>query len=51
MRVSSWAAWAKRMARIVFEKGPPFSDGWEAWRPDPAWPVPVLPDDWVVLDG
>ncbi|MCA1219967.1 cytidylyl-2-hydroxypropylphosphonate hydrolase [Streptomyces sp. 8L] len=24
----------------------PFSDGWENWRPDPAWPVPELPDDW-----
>ncbi|MEV3874788.1 DUF402 domain-containing protein [Streptomyces sp. NPDC049906] len=26
--------------------GAPFSDGWPAWRPDPAWPIPVLPDDW-----
>ncbi|MEW2249934.1 DUF402 domain-containing protein [Streptomyces sp. NPDC006975] len=26
--------------------GPPFSDGWQHWRPDPAWPVPALPDDW-----
>ncbi|OON81361.1 cytidylyl-2-hydroxypropylphosphonate hydrolase [Streptomyces tsukubensis] len=24
----------------------PFSEGWQQWRPDPAWPVPVLPDDW-----
>jgi uncharacterized protein len=24
----------------------PFRDGWEDWRPDPAWPVPRLPDDW-----
>jgi len=24
----------------------PFSDGWEGWRPDPAWPIPVLPPDW-----
>ena len=29
--------------------GPPFSDGWEHWRPDPAWPVPQLPDGWDVL--
>lgn len=21
----------------------PFSDGWEQWKPDPAWPVPGLP--------
>jgi hypothetical protein len=24
----------------------PFSDGWQDWRPDPGWPVPVLPPDW-----
>ncbi|MEW2447613.1 DUF402 domain-containing protein [Streptomyces parvulus] len=26
--------------------GPPFRDGWEDWRPDPAWAVPSLPGDW-----
>ncbi|ANJ09287.1 DUF402 domain-containing protein [Streptomyces parvulus] len=26
--------------------GSPFSDGWEDWRPDPAWTVPSLPGDW-----
>ncbi|MGW2178846.1 cytidylyl-2-hydroxypropylphosphonate hydrolase [Streptomyces sp. NPDC001732] len=26
--------------------GAPFRDGWEDWRPDPRWQVPVLPDDW-----
>ncbi|MET7756025.1 DUF402 domain-containing protein [Streptomyces sp. NPDC005389] len=26
--------------------GAPFSDGWENWRPDPAWRVPELPADW-----
>jgi hypothetical protein len=26
--------------------GTPYSDGWEDWRPDPAWPVPPLPEDW-----
>lgn len=25
---------------------PPFCDGWEDWRPDPAWPLPVLPEGW-----
>jgi hypothetical protein len=24
----------------------PFCDGWETWRPDAAWPVPTLPDEW-----
>ncbi|MGW4563259.1 cytidylyl-2-hydroxypropylphosphonate hydrolase [Streptomyces sp. NPDC004561] len=26
--------------------GPPFSDGWQHWRPDPSWAVPSLPEDW-----
>ncbi|MGK5629015.1 cytidylyl-2-hydroxypropylphosphonate hydrolase [Streptomyces sp. URMC 123] len=26
--------------------GWPFTDGWENWRPDPAWTVPELPRDW-----
>ena len=28
----------------------PFPTGWEAWRPDPAWPTPVLPTDWHRTD-
>ncbi|MGW7579256.1 cytidylyl-2-hydroxypropylphosphonate hydrolase [Streptomyces sp. NPDC054765] len=24
----------------------PYADGWEDWRPDPAWEVPRLPDNW-----
>jgi hypothetical protein len=27
---------------------PPFNSGLEQWRPDPAWPVPVLPDEWYM---
>ncbi|WP_432040088.1 cytidylyl-2-hydroxypropylphosphonate hydrolase [Streptomyces cucumeris] len=26
--------------------GAPFRDGWEDWRPDPAWRLPALPADW-----
>jgi hypothetical protein len=25
---------------------PPWPTGWEDWRPDPAWPAPVLPAHW-----
>ncbi|MER5735882.1 MULTISPECIES: DUF402 domain-containing protein [unclassified Streptomyces] len=32
--------------RLVEEWGTPFRDGWEEWRPDPSWTVPVLPADW-----
>ncbi|MFE5797621.1 DUF402 domain-containing protein [Streptomyces sp. NPDC056503] len=32
--------------RLVESWGTPFRDGWEEWRPDPAWTVPALPADW-----
>lgn len=31
-------------ARVLEEW--PFPTGWEDWRPDPAWSVPQLPEDW-----
>jgi len=30
---------------VIAAWGSPFCDGWESWQPDPAWPVPPLPDD------
>jgi hypothetical protein len=24
----------------------PFDAGWEHWQPDPAWPIPAIPDGW-----
>jgi hypothetical protein len=24
----------------------PFDAGWEHWHPDPAWPIPTMPDGW-----
>lgn len=30
--------------RVVAER--PWPTGWEEWRPDPAWPLPTLPDGW-----
>jgi hypothetical protein len=32
---------------LVHRWGSPFSDGWELWRPDTSWPVPVLPADYL----
>jgi len=32
-------------AACVLEEWP-FPTGWEDWRPDPAWPIPQLPDGW-----
>jgi len=28
---------------------PPWPTGWEGWRPDPTWAMPVLPEDWDVV--
>ena len=40
----------RRGERVVAERivpwAAPFDEGWEAWRPDPAWQVPTMPDDW-----
>jgi predicted RNA-binding protein associated with RNAse of E/G family len=27
----------------------PFDEGWENWLPDPAWPLPSLPNGWERL--
>jgi hypothetical protein len=32
-------------AQRVLEEWP-FPTGWEDWRPDPAWPIPQLPEGW-----
>jgi len=32
--------------RVLAEK--PWPTGWEEWRPDPAWPLPELPEGWDV---
>jgi hypothetical protein len=29
----------------------PFDEGWERWKPDPAWPLPSVPDGWAGLGG
>ncbi|MCX5404892.1 YgaC family protein [Streptomyces sp. NBC_00335] len=31
---------------VIRAWGPPFCEGWQDWRPDPAWGVPSLPEDW-----
>lgn len=36
----------RRAVAAVQAWGPPFSEGWERWRPDPKWTVPLLPADW-----
>ncbi len=46
----AWADEVRREGERAIERverrQAPFSDGWEEWQPDPAWPVPTLPDGW-----
>jgi hypothetical protein len=35
-----------RVARQAERNEPPFSEPWHDWRPDPSWPMPVLPEGW-----
>ena len=36
---------ARAVERLVRAWASPFRDGWEGWRPDPAWPTPRLPGE------
>ena len=36
----------ERAMRRIVDREPPFDRDWTVWRPDPAWPVPVLPEGW-----
>ena len=47
-QVSSIRAEAEQMIRTIESRSPPFCDGWEDWRPNPCWPIPYLPSDWLV---
>ncbi|MBM7089535.1 DUF402 domain-containing protein [Streptomyces sp. S12] len=40
-----WAA-GRDAVSVITAWGPPFSDGWPNWRPDPSWTVPSLPRNW-----
>jgi len=50
---------SEEQSRALYEKGAEVRDlimsgksvfnGWEKWRPDPNWKVPVLPDGWEVI--
>lgn len=41
---ASFTAVAAEVEALLEAWGPPFCDGWESFTPDPAWPVPTLPD-------
>jgi hypothetical protein len=37
---------ARGVIARVEANGPPFSEPWHEWRPDPSWPLPELPVGW-----
>ena len=39
----------ERVGTMIERWEPPFSDGWEDWRPHPSWPIPELPEEWDVV--
>ncbi len=48
--VNSVRSAADRMIETIENRGAPFCDGWEDWRPDDDWPIPCLPDDWNAIE-
>jgi hypothetical protein len=37
---------AQGALRRLLNREPPFDRDWTTWRPDPDWPIPVLPAGW-----
>jgi hypothetical protein len=35
-----------RAVEQIRRREPPHDRDWDAWRPDPAWAMPTLPEDW-----
>jgi hypothetical protein len=44
--VAAYRREGERAATRITRREPPFDNDWTAWRPDPAWAVPVLPPGW-----
>ncbi|HUO89648.1 MAG TPA: DUF402 domain-containing protein [Rhizomicrobium sp.] len=38
---------AQHAIEWIEKRKPPFSEDWPDWRPDPAWTIPAMPDDWA----
>jgi uncharacterized protein DUF402 len=46
-QVAAIEAEGREAVEAIKAWGAPFDEGWENWRPDPAWPLPQLPDNWA----
>jgi hypothetical protein len=42
---------AERLIALIEARAYPFDGSWASWRPDPAWPHPVLPSGWHAVPG
>ena len=40
---------SQEVIELLDRSGPPFSEGWDRWKPDPRWALPQLPADWQSL--
>ena len=49
-QADAFHAEGRRAIARLKAKLPPFADGWETWRPAPAWPIPPLPCNWDIID-
>jgi predicted RNA-binding protein associated with RNAse of E/G family len=36
-----------RVVHALETRAWPFSADWSAWRPNPLWPIPTVPEDWA----
>lgn len=36
----------ERVIALLEAGQPPFSEGWNAWQPDPVWGIPQMPENW-----
>jgi hypothetical protein len=41
----------ERVVDMIERRAAPFNEDWPDWRPDPAWPIPRLPEDWATVPG
>jgi hypothetical protein len=49
--LAAYRAEGERAAGLIMRRERPFDEDWTAWRPDPAWGVPVLQPGWDAFDG
>jgi uncharacterized protein len=49
-QATDFRRWGARARDRVLAREAPFDRDWTAWRPDPSWPLPELPEGWDVAE-